>query len=178
MTRAITLEELLGADGAPLKLLINGAAWNTMEGTGAEAAVTETPADGAVEVWEFINLTADVHPMHVHLVRFQVLNRIPFNVGGYLKDLAAFRAGVGPAPVYKATGKPVKPGLDESPGWKDTVKAMPGMVTRIAAKFQLGAGWATATGGVSHVGTYRYPYHCHIVDHEDNAMMRPFIVGG
>lgn len=178
VTRRITLEELLGADGAPLKLLINGAAWNTLEGAGGGgmAAVTETPTNGNVEVWEFINLTADLHPMHVHLVRFQVLDRIPFSVNKYLKDLAAFRAGAGPAPIYQTTGKAVKPGPDESPGWKDTVKAMPGMVTRIAAQFQLGAGWQVASGKGSHQGTYRYPYHCHIVDHEDNAMMRPFIV--
>lgn len=176
VTRQITLEEQLGPDGAPIRLLINGGMWSDVS---TPALVTEAPTNGAVEVWEFINLTADVHPMHVHLVRFQVLNRIPFSVNDYLKALAAFRAGTGPAPTYKASGKPVKPGLDESPGWKDTVKAMPGMVTRIAAKFDLGttAGWVPASGTGVLTGTYRYPYHCHIVDHEDNAMMRPFVVG-
>ncbi len=115
-------------------------------------AVTENPNIGDTEVWEFYNFTADAHPMHVHEVVFEVVNR-----EGLLLD-----------PV---TGEPVQPvqlaGNARPPeawetGFKDTVIAYPGEVTRIRAQFN--------TPG-------QFVWHCHIVEHEDNEMMRPFRIG-
>jgi FtsP/CotA-like multicopper oxidase with cupredoxin domain len=114
--------------------------------------VTENPAVGATEVWEMHNITADAHPMHIHEVAFEVVNR-----EGLLID-----------PV---TGEPAQPlqldGVITPPrpwetGLKDTVIAYPGQVTRVKATF--------ATPG-------QYVWHCHIVEHEDNEMMRPFRIG-
>jgi FtsP/CotA-like multicopper oxidase with cupredoxin domain len=114
-------------------------------------AVTENPAVGATEVWEFYNFTADAHPMHVHEVTFEVVDRQPINFTehmGHVMDIQ--RAG--PARLPEAW---------ES-GFKDTVIAYPGEVTRVRAQFN--------TPG-------QFVWHCHIVEHEDNEMMRPFRIG-
>jgi spore coat protein A, manganese oxidase len=112
--------------------------------------VTENPAVGATEVWEFYNATPDVHPMHIHEVQFQVVNRQPIFV-----DDASQTFQVVPGST------PIAPDLWED-GFKDTVAAYPGMVTRVRAKF--------ANAG-------QFVWHCHIVEHEDNEMMRPMRVG-
>lgn len=106
--------------------------------------ITENPSTGAIEVWEFYNMTADAHPMHVHEVVFQVVNR----------------QFLDPA-TGKPTGSPLPPQAWET-GFKDTVIAYPGQVTRIRAQF--------STPG-------QFVWHCHIVEHEDNEMMRPYAVG-
>lgn len=121
-------------------------------------AVTETPAVGTTEVWELLNTTGDGHPIHVHLVQFQVLNRQPFDT--YL--------GTGQL-VF--AGSPQPPDPNERPAWKDTIRVMPGMVNRIIAKFDLPAGTAVQAGQ-----RFRYVLHCHIAEHEDNEVMRPFDV--
>jgi FtsP/CotA-like multicopper oxidase with cupredoxin domain len=114
--------------------------------------LTENPGVGDTEVWEFYNFTVDAHPMHVHEVAFEVLNR-----EGLVLD--------------EATGEPVQPvqlsGAIRPPeawesGFKDTVIAYPGEVTRIRAQFK---------------NPGQFVWHCHIVEHEDNEMMRPFRVG-
>jgi FtsP/CotA-like multicopper oxidase with cupredoxin domain len=115
-----------------------------------EDPVTENPNVGDTEVWEFYNATADAHPMHVHEVLFEVVNR---------QDIL----------VNESTGQVmVAPGstpqLPEpwEAGFKDTVIAYPNQVTRIRAFFgQAG----------------QYVWHCHIVEHEDNEMMRPYRIG-
>jgi spore coat protein A len=122
--------------------MLNGLSW--------DAPITENPKLGTSEIWRFINLTPDTHPMHVHLVQFQVLDKQPFDVN-----------------LYKTTGNLVFTGPAELPdpneaGWKDTIRSNPEYVTRIIAKFD---GWAG-----------RYVWHCHIIDHEDYEMMRPFDV--
>jgi spore coat protein A len=111
-------------------------------------------AYGATEVWQFLNLTEDSHPMHVHLVQFQALGRDRYNTDGY--DAASGRTTV---PVtFEAHGT-----LDANElGWKDTVRVNPGELVAISATFE---GY-----------TGRYMYHCHILEHEDHDMMRPFIV--
>ena len=106
--------------------------------------VTENPKLGDTEEWEIYNFTADAHPIHLHLVRFEVVKRTqidgtPGSVGGPLPD------GVQPW---------------ES-GFKDTVIAYPGEITTVKAKFDIEG---------------LYVWHCHIVEHEDNEMMRPFVV--
>jgi FtsP/CotA-like multicopper oxidase with cupredoxin domain len=112
--------------------------------------VTENPALGATEVWEFYNATGDAHPIHVHEVVFEVLNRQPIFVNEDTQEVQ------------------VVPGSDPIPpeswetGFKDTVTAFPGQVTRIRAQFN--------TPG-------QFVWHCHIVEHEDNEMMRPYRIG-
>jgi FtsP/CotA-like multicopper oxidase with cupredoxin domain len=101
--------------------------------------VTENPNLGDIEDWEMHNFTADAHPIHLHLVRFQVVGRAPI-------------------------GDPVVPGVGVEPwetGFKDTVVSYPGQITKVRAKFDIEG---------------LYVWHCHIVEHEDNEMMRPYVV--
>jgi spore coat protein A, manganese oxidase len=134
---------------------------------GQPITATETPKAGTVEDWVFINLTPDTHPMHMHLVTFQVVGRTPFDAEAYEDahgGLSGVPGGIDPTPF--ATG-PMEPPDPSERGFKDTVKANPGSFTTIRAKFELPAG-VTAPQD--------YVYHCHIVEHEDNDMMRPFTV--
>jgi bilirubin oxidase len=98
--------------------------------------VTEQPRRGSTEVWELWNFTEDAHPIHLHQVQFQVINRQPF------------------------LGQPRPPEPGEV-GDKDTILAFPDEITRVTARFDIAG---------------RYVWHCHIIDHEDNEMMRPYIV--
>jgi FtsP/CotA-like multicopper oxidase with cupredoxin domain len=116
-----------------------------------EDAVTENPAVGATEVWEYYNTTADAHPMHIHEAAFQVVNR---------QDLALDENDEVIQPI-QLTGNPDPPEPWES-GWKDTVIAYPSQVTRLRLRF--------AKPG-------QFVWHCHIVEHEDNEMMRPYRIG-
>ena len=113
--------------------------------------VTENPAVGAVETWEFYNFTADAHPMHVHEVAFEVVDRQPIT----------FTEDMGHIMNIQLAGPSRPPEAWES-GLKDTVIAYPGEVTRVKAQF--------LTAG-------QFVWHCHIVEHEDNEMMRPFRIG-
>lgn len=171
---------------------------------------SELPNEGDTEVWEIVNTTADAHPIHLHLVQFQVLNRQNFNVGSYLGAYgAAFPGGVfipgfGPPLNYNVAqncgvtnpsvigGNPcVEPflqgvlqtALPSEAGWKDTVIMYPGQVTRIAVRYAP-TDLATTTPASmlyypfdpSGGGLFNYVWHCHIIDHEDNEMMRPVMV--
>jgi FtsP/CotA-like multicopper oxidase with cupredoxin domain len=113
--------------------------------------VTENPAVPATEVWEIYNTTADAHPMHIHEVAFQIVTR---------QDLAVDEDGEVARPL-QLTGTPTPPESWEN-GWKDTVIAYPGQVTRLRLRF-------TNPG--------QFVWHCHIVEHEDNEMMRPYRIG-
>jgi len=115
-----------------------------------EYPATENPAVGATEVWEFYNATVDAHPIHIHEVAFEVVNRQAIFV-----DEANATVQVVPGSL------PLPPEPWET-GFKDTVTAYPGQVTRVRATF--------GTAG-------QYVWHCHIVEHEDNEMMRPFRIG-
>ncbi len=151
-TRDLVLTELDSDAGNPIVGLIN-APW--------EAPVTETPKAGSIEVWQIINTTEDAHPIHVHLVQFQILDRRPFDVTRFPGAL-----------VF--TGPAVAPPPNERPASKDTVKAFPGEVTRIIARFDLPTGTPVVRGE-----KFRYVFHCHILEHEDNDMMRPYdVIGG
>jgi len=114
--------------------------------------VTEDPPVGVTEVWEFYNFTVDAHPMHVHEVAFQVVNR---------ERLVLDPATREPVQPVQRSGV-VRPPEPWERGFKDTVIAYPGEVTRIRARF-------TVPG--------QFVWHCHIVGHEDNEMMRPFRIG-
>ncbi len=128
---------------------------------------TETPRVGTIEDWLYINLTEDTHPIHSHLVTFQVVGRTPFDADAYSEAHGGpfgVPGGIDPSPF--ATG-PMEPAVPEERGFKDTVKANPGYFTTIRSRFDLPPG-VTAP--------QTYVYHCHILEHEDNDMMRPYTV--
>lgn len=110
--------------------------------------ITIKPLLGSIEVWTLINLANSTHPIHIHLVNFQILDRQPFDVEHY-KETGKILT----------TGPAVLPALNER-GWKDTVRANPSEITRIIMRF------------VPYSGLY--PWHCHILEHEDHEMMRPY----
>lgn len=141
-TRELTLDEYSDCVATPMLMLLNGKRWHD--------PVTETVKLGSTEMWNLVNLTEDTHPIHLHLVRFQILDRRPYDVDEYME---------------KKTIRYVGPAQEPPPherGWKDVVQAYPGMVTRIVATFDGFAG--------------RYAWHCHLAEHEANEMMRPFEV--
>jgi spore coat protein A, manganese oxidase len=113
--------------------------------------VTDNPVVGDTEVWEFYNTTADAHPMHIHEVAFEVVNR---------EGLVLDEEGEVVQPV-QLDGVITPPESWET-GVKDTVTALPGQVTRVKMHF-------------SNPG--QFVWHCHIVEHEDNEMMRPYRIG-
>jgi spore coat protein A len=159
--RFIALNEV-DIDTADWRLTLNGQGF--MDG-GEEA--TDRPAVGDVEEWWYINLTGDTHPMHTHLVMFQVVGRIPFDDDAYMAAEPPGPGGCGGIdPTPFATG-PMQPPAPTERGFKDTVKANPGYVTVVRARFDLPPG-VTAPQS--------YVHHCHIVEHEDNDMMRRFVV--
>ncbi len=123
-----------------MQMLLDGRRWTD--------PVTEQPELDSVEIWSFFNTTDDTHPIHLHAVRFHILDRQLFEA-----DL--FRMGRG----ILLRGKPVPPDPPEA-GWKDTVRVHPGAITRIIVRFDGYAG--------------RYAWHCHNLEHAANEMMRPF----
>ena len=158
-TRYITLNEI-DVDEPTWFLNLNGVHFE-------DGLATETPPVGTVEDWVYVNVTGDTHPMHTHLVTFQVVGRTPFDAAAYEEAYEGpngVPGGIDPTPF--ATGPMLPPDPTER-GFKDTVKANPGYFTTIRAKFDLPTG-VTAPQS--------YVHHCHIVEHEDNDMMRPFTV--
>ena len=141
-TRPLALIERMSLKGESMEMLLNGTPWH--------APVTEKPALDSTEIWSFINTTDDSHPIHLHLVRFQILDRRRFEPFIYLNSRE-----------IHYTGPAVAPAAEEA-GWKDTVRADPHMVTRIIVRFE------------GYIG--RYVWHCHVLEHEDNEMMRPYEV--
>jgi spore coat protein A, manganese oxidase len=140
--RDVVLVEQMDALGNPLAVLVNNRPMM--------APINIFPERDNIEVWRWVNISADTHPMHVHLIAFQVLDRRPFDVNR-----------------YKATGQivytgPAVPAAPNERGWKHTFKAEVGMVSRTIAKFD------GFNGG--------YVLHCHILEHEDNDMMQRFEV--
>ncbi len=168
--RDVVLKETTDAEDNPTEVLLNG--YHFMDPT------TDFVKAGTTETWQWINLTVDAHPMHMHLEQFQVVNRQAFDVDAYttawLAYLASGRTTAKPDVADYLIGKPI-PAAAEEMGYKDTVKAYPGMVTRIRAKFTL-----PATSQLDYnckTGSYgTWVYHCHILEHEENDMMRPFQV--
>jgi spore coat protein A, manganese oxidase len=141
-TRRLSLNQYQDPRTHMMLMLLNGAR--------SRDPVTERPVLDSVEIWELVNATEDTHPIHLHLVRFQILDRRRFDVDAYLDSGQVSFAG-----------PPVPPSPGEA-GWKDTVRAEAGLVTRIVIRFE------------GYVG--RYAWHCHVLEHEANEMMRPFEV--
>ncbi len=226
-TRELTLNEVainepvtLGGvtyPGGPLEILVNNTLWSgestrpykdfvPINQGGIVTAFSELPKEGDTEVWELVNLTMDAHPIHLHLVQFQIINRQDFNAAQYALDYSAafpggvYKPGFGPPLDYRARRNPLSGGKDggninvdpyligqvqvppaDEAGWKDTIRAMPGQVTRIAVR------WAPTDLPArlpAQLSFYPfnpgsgpgYVWHCHILDHEDNEMMRPTMV--
>ncbi len=246
-TRQLTLNEVMGP-GGPLEVLVNNTKLSgksvatdpapfgfgatgvrpdflkVTEG-GIDTYYSELPAEGETELWEIINMTADAHPIHLHLVQFQIMNRQPFNVKGYnaaynalfpgttavtdpmtgqFFPKGAYIGGFGPPRNYNnglnfdGTGTPTTilggnpdvtpflvkksvpaPPLPYEQGWKDTVVTYPGEVTRIMVRWAP-TDIAAGLGRTDNIGFpfnpdggHGYVFHCHIIDHEDNEMMRP-----
>jgi FtsP/CotA-like multicopper oxidase with cupredoxin domain len=223
--RQLILVEVEG-DGGPEEVMLNNSHWDGLrEGTttvipgsasnGHGLQATELPQVGSTEVWQIANLTEDAHPIHIHLIQFQIVSRQDFLrddyraawdgrfPGGTFKGVTyapgTFIPGFGPPQNYTTrnadgavggnlafapflSGSPVPPGAEEG-GWKDTLKVLPFEVTTIVTRW---APTATAVNQVS-AGTNRFPFdpttggpgyvwHCHILDHEDNEMMRPMLI--
>lgn len=175
--RTLTLNEVMGP-GGPTEVLLNGQKWS--------APITETPQVGSTEDWQIVNMTADAHPMHLHLVQFQVVSRQAFNLKQYDKDWTALN-GMPPlmAPTIPLAATPYLKGKAALPapneqGWKDTVRMNPGEVTTIRVRYAP----LDAVGAAPGLNQYPfdptvgpgYVWHCHILDHEDNEMMRPLAV--
>jgi spore coat protein A len=141
-TRVLSLDQYVNRVNEPILNLLNATYWHQ--------PITEKPVLNSTEIWTLVNPTDDSHPIHLHLVRFQILDRRRFDTSTYMAKRE-----------LKFIGPPVPPESSEA-GWKDTVRAHPGMVTRIIARFEGYSG--------------RYVWHCHILEHEDNEMMRPYQV--
>jgi spore coat protein A, manganese oxidase len=137
--RTLKLQEQLDATGSPIRLMIDG--------KGYHDPVSEVVRLNRPEIWEFVNTTADTHPIHLHMDAFKVLSRRTFDPAKY--------AATGQV-VYTGPSRFAEP---SEYGSKDTVKVNPGEVTRIYVKF-------------THF-TGDFVWHCHILEHEDNDMMRP-----
>ena len=140
LTRRLTLDENLNMVADSMGMLLNKTPWH--------APITEKPVLNTTEIWELVNLTDDVHPIHLHMVRFQILDR---------RRIDAFEYMSANKLRYIDNGMPAE--ANEA-GWKDTARVNSHTVTRIIVPF------------VGYAG--RYIWHCHILEHEDNEMMRPY----
>lgn len=168
-TRTLTLSEMLDA-GTHSGLLLDGKAWHY--------PISELPKLGSTEIWQIVNLTADTHPIHLHLVNFLLLDRQQFDVNKYL-DAYNRQNPVLPSPTAVSlsvtpylTSAPIPPRPEEK-GWKDTIQMQPGEVTRIQVSF---APNGCANYPFDPTTGPGYVWHCHMLEHEDNDMMRPFKV--
>lgn len=112
--------------------------------------ISENPLVGSNEIWNFVNTNQDDHPIHVHLVQFQIIRKRPFDVDHFKKFGNV---------IYTGPPLPYEP---QERGWKDTVRCPPGHVTTIIIPF------FPYTG--------QYVWHCHMLEHEDYEMMRPYVV--
>ena len=227
--------------GTPVEDLVNNTKWNGKRDGGSFSPIpgsvqaqtdpgiwmTELPRVGSTEVWELLNTTVDAHPIHIHLIQFQLLNRQAVVIdpntgqptyldawanafpggtfngetadgtwgpvvyqpgtiipgygppGGYFTPNADGALGGNPAFSPFLTGPVIPPNPNEA-GWKDVAKVFPGFVNRYIIRW---APQATPVGGVR-PGQNQYSFdptrgpgylvHCHILDHEDNEMMRPY----
>jgi FtsP/CotA-like multicopper oxidase with cupredoxin domain len=208
LRRLLTLNEVMGP-GGPLEVLVNNTKYDgTYNGAPIPGSTpypspagnnstyyTELPAEGTTEQWEIVNLTADAHPIHLHLVQFQLLNRQNFDLKKYNAIYNAsfpgglYIGGFGP-PLNYTTGNPsalggnpevplnlfkgaAVPPLPQEAGWKDTVVMYPGQVTRILVRWAPTDTQTAVPFPFNPDGGHGYVWHCHIIDHEDNEMMRP-----
>ncbi|MEW9502761.1 multicopper oxidase family protein [Jeotgalibacillus marinus] len=178
--KILTLNVVRKEGNGPLELLLDGQKW--------EAPISELPIVGSTMDWVFANVSNATHPIHVHLIQFQIVSRQLFESDRYLADWLRLN---GEPPLQHPTislpvepyliGEPMEPDLNEQ-GWKDTIRANPNEVTRMRLRFAP----QNVKSGDSKPGVNQfsfdptvgpgYVWHCHIIDHEDNDMMRPMKV--
>jgi FtsP/CotA-like multicopper oxidase with cupredoxin domain len=168
-TNMLTMRELAEVDdgdaSAPTVAVIDAGEGTTRYRTVAshfEDTVTFFPVLGQSEVWQFMNLTGDTHPMHIHLNPFQLLARHAVSVtvpDGGLTD----EATVATVRYGRSADDQLEHVIDANEkGLKDTVRVNPNEIVEIAVRFETFSG--------------RYMYHCHILEHEDHDMMRPIVI--
>ncbi len=117
--------------------------------------VTENPTPGVAEHWDVYNTTEDAHPVHIHESKFEVVARQAIRVTETMVPDVVRTVEIAPG----STPRPPEPG---ETNLKDTVIVYPGEMIRLKVRF--------LTPG-------QYVWHCHIIEHEDNEMMRPFRIG-
>jgi spore coat protein A len=169
--RTLTMTTV-GDPNKPLEMLLDGQEWNT--------PVSEKPTLGSTEQWTIVDPTLDAHPIHIHLVQFQLVKRQAVNSSAYRAEWSALN---GEVPLNHSTvnvasldkyliGSAAEPTPSEQ-GWKDTIIVYPDEAVTIRVRFapQDGSNFsfdATASPG--------YVWHCHLLPHEDNEMMRPYML--
>jgi FtsP/CotA-like multicopper oxidase with cupredoxin domain len=172
ITRTLTLFEQEGPNG-PLKVTLDGQLWRN--------PVSELPRAGTTEDWQIANLTTDTHPIHLHLIQFLLVSRQKFRSDDYLRDWQTLNQTTTPGtPPYfvKPKAPPIESYLKGHPtappssekGWKDTIQMNPGEVTTIRVRFTSQDGSPFPFDPSLGPG---YVWHCHMLEHEDNEMMRP-----
>ncbi|MFJ3646478.1 O-aminophenol oxidase PhsA [Streptomyces murinus] len=115
-----------------------------------------TIGEGSYEQWSFLNLAPIVHPMHIHLADFQLLGRDAYDVSGFDPAVGGTRT-----PIRHDAGTAIPLAPNEQ-GHKDVFRVPGGQLLRVMGRFD---------------GAYgRFMYHCHLLEHEDMGMMRPFVV--
>jgi len=170
--RQLTLNELEGPNG-PIAMFLNGNAFMD--------PATDTPTLGTTEEWDIVNLTVDAHPIHLHLVQMQLLNRQDYDATNYMTAYEAANPVLptrNPVEVPVAPyllGTPSKPNPNET-GWKDTFQMYPGQVTRVLMRFAPQDNTFGNTFAFDATASPGYVWHCHILEHEENDMMRPLLV--
>jgi spore coat protein A len=152
-TRELVLGEHMDSEDNPIMAMLGLVTPEGVQFKKFDDPSTENPTLNTVEEWVFINTTGDVHPMHLHLVQFQVVERRKVELA---EDGSLVL--VDGKPVYSPAERGVAP---NETGWKDTVQVYPGEATVLRARFDM-------------LG--EYVWHCHILEHEENDMMRPFVV--
>jgi hypothetical protein len=169
--RILTLFEVTAADSNMVEALLDGQMW--------DAPVSELPELGTTEEWRIINPTMDPHPIHLHLVQFQVVKREIFDSTRYMDDWKALN---GAAPFSHPTKNidlnsylsnlqvPIQP---NEQCWKDTINVDATEVVTIRVRFTQQDGSIFPFDATSGPG---YVWHCHLLEHEDNEMMRPYKV--
>ncbi|VAI01340.1 unnamed protein product [Triticum turgidum subsp. durum] len=152
-----------GATGGPTHLYINGKR--------LEDPATETPRVGATEVWEVVNLTPDDHPLHLHLATFQAVRARGLVGLDELRRCMARHNDADWCNVSRHAAGDVVGVPEHERTWKNVGKMAPGYLTTVVVKFlMVETGEAYPFDATAEPG---YVYHCHILDHEDNAMIRP-----
>jgi spore coat protein A len=197
--RQLTLNEIEGP-GGPLIVILNNSRYNSMAGPGQFSKVTELPVEGTTELWQIINTTEDAHPIHLHLIQFQVVGHQAYDLDGYVNTYQSsfanpYTGGEGPPFAYDVKnadgavgGNPavgpylqgsVIPVVANERGWKDTYKVLPHEVTTFIVRFAP-VTFPLTTPAKSLLFPFDpskgpgYVWHCHILDHEDNEMMRKY----
>jgi spore coat protein A len=172
-TRILTLGEDISVSPAfPMNLYLDGQKW--------AAPASETPEVGATEDWVLVN-TFDSHNIHLHLAQFQIVSRQNYNLTAYWRDWIALNGN--PFPLNHTTvnvpsltpyliGDPILPGPSDQ-SWKDTVIVYGRQITTIRVRFAQQDGSPFPFDATEGPG---YVWHCHILEHEDNEMMRPIII--